>query len=376
MSKIGLYVHVPFCRSRCVYCDFDSSVVGENTEIVKYVNAVAAEARAASTSSPDSNVKTIYLGGGTPTAVGAASLVGLVDSVSSSFDTTAVVEFTCEANPESTTGETLNALREVGVDRLSLGIQSFDDTLLAWMGRLHTSAEAVTAFDAARVKGFDNVSVDLMYGVPGQTLDGWSNDVSRVIDLEPEHVSTYCLQLGPEAPIVKGGRRINLPDDMTVAEMYYAAKDALEAAGYRHYEISNFAKPGLECRHNVNYWRDGEYLGLGTSAASHVGGARYTNPRGLEVYMNAVAVGRWPLTAPEPSDPAREARTAFVLGLRMLEGVEVGDFEAHYDFDVADTLGEDIEILVDAGLLEYNCGVVRLTRGGLFLSDEVFSRLI
>lgn len=376
MPDSGLYVHVPFCRRRCVYCDFDSSVLGDGTEVGKYADAAAAEARAASAASPDLNVRTTYFGGGTPTAIGAASLAGLVGSVSSSFDTGAVVEFTCEANPESVDAEMLEALLKAGVNRISLGIQSFDDALLGWMGRLHTAAEAVAAFEAARITGFENVSVDLMYGLPGQTLDGWLNDVSRAIGLEPEHVSTYCLQLGPDAPIVKERGRISLPDDELAAEMYYAAKDAFEAAGYNHYEISNFAKPGCECRHNVNYWRDGEYLGLGPSAASHVVGARYTNPRGLDTYMKAVAGGRWPLTAPEPSDPAREARTAFVLGLRLLEGVEVGGFERRYDFDVADTLGEDIESLVNTGLLEYNGGVVRLTRGGLFLSDEVFSRLI
>jgi oxygen-independent coproporphyrinogen-3 oxidase len=376
MSKTGLYVHVPFCRRRCVYCDFDSSVLGDGTEVGKYVDVLAAEAQAAFASSADSNIKTVYLGGGTPTAIGAVPLTGLVDSVSSSFDTTTVVEFTCEANPESVDAETLDALLKAGTNRLSLGVQSFDDKLLAWMGRLHKSAEAVAAFEAARVMGFENVSVDLMYGVPAQTLDGWSKDVSSVIELEPEHISTYCLQLGSDALIVKKLGSVELPGDELTAEMYYAAKDAFETAGYRHYEISNFAKPDFECRHNVNYWRDGEYLGLGPSAASHFGGARYTNPRGLDAYTKAVAVGRWPLAAPEPSDPAREARTAFVLGLRMLEGVEFGGFEARYDFDVADNLGKDVEILVDTGLLEYNGGAVRLTRRGLFLSDEVFSRLI
>jgi oxygen-independent coproporphyrinogen-3 oxidase len=376
MPDSGLYIHVPFCRRRCVYCDFDSSVLGDGTEVGKYVDAAAAEARAASAASPGLTVRTVYFGGGTPTAIGAASLAGLVGSVSSSFDAGAVDEFTCEANPESVDAETLDALRKAGVNRLSLGIQSFDDAFLGWMGRLHTAAGAVAAFEAARVTGFGNVSVDLMYGLPGQTLDGWSNDVSRVIGLGPEHVSTYCLQLGPDALRAKKQGSVKLPGDELTAEMYYKAKDALEAAGYRHYEISNFAKPGFDCRHNVNYWRDGEYLGLGPSAASHVVGARYTNPRGLDAYRKAVAVGRWPLAAPEPSNAEREARTAFVLGLRMLEGVEVGEFETRYDFNVAGTLGEDVENLVNVGLLEYNGGVLRLTRGGLFLSDEVFSRLI
>jgi len=202
------------------------------------------------------------------------------------------------------------------------------------------------------------------------------SDVSRLTGLEPEHISTYCLQLGPDAPIVKERGTVNLPGDEAVAGMYYAAKDAFEVAGYRHYEISNFAKPGCERRHNVNYWRDGEYIGLGPSAASHIRGARYTNPRGLDAYVKAVAGGRWPLAAPEPSNPAREARTAFVLGLRMLEGVAVGEFDARYDFNVEGTLGKYIEDLVNIGLLEYDGGVVRLTREGLFLSDEAFSRLI
>ncbi|UCE27361.1 MAG: radical SAM family heme chaperone HemW [Candidatus Coatesbacteria bacterium] len=376
MPESGLYIHIPFCLRRCAYCDFDSSVLGDGPEVEKYADAVAIESRASSSFLPGLTVQTAYLGGGTPTAIGAGPLAGLVDSVFSSFDTSAVVEFTCEANPENVDAEILEAVRAFGVNRLSLGIQSFNDALLGWMGRLHTAAEAVAAYEAARINDFENVSLDLMYGVPGQTRDGWLDDVSRLIDLEPEHISTYCLQLGSGAPLVKERRGINLPDDEIAVEMYYAAKEVFEAAGYRHYEISNFAKPGFECRHNVNYWRNGEYLGLGPSAASHVGGARYTNPHGLDAYTTAVAVGRWPLAAPEPSDPAREARTALVLGLRMLEGVDAADFKARYDFGVADTTGEDIGILVDAGLLEHNGGVVRLTRRGLFLSDEVFSRLI
>jgi len=173
MPDSGLYVHVPFCRRRCVYCDFDSSVLGDGSEVGKYVGAVAAEARAASAASPGLTVRTAYLGGGTPTAIGAASLADLVGSVSSSYDVSGVVEFTCEANPESATAEALDALLESGVNRLSLGVQSFDDALLRWMGRVHTAAEAVSAFNAARGAGFEDVSIDLMYGLPGQTLDGW-----------------------------------------------------------------------------------------------------------------------------------------------------------------------------------------------------------
>jgi oxygen-independent coproporphyrinogen-3 oxidase len=376
MTDIGLYVHVPFCKKRCVYCDFDSSVPGDGSEIERYLAAVKTEADAAAVVSADERIRTVYVGGGTPTVIGAPALIALIDSFCSSFKLGTVSEFTCEANPESATAEVLKALLRAGVNRLSLGVQSFDDALLRWMGRLHTSAKAEAAFARIRDAGFENVSVDLIYGLPGQTFDGWSADVSKTIELGPEHVSAYCLQLGPEAPITKKHGAVELPDDGLVADMYYAAKDMFETAGYRHYEISNFAKPGYECVHNVNYWNDGTYIGLGPSAASHVGGARYANPRGLDAYVKAVGVGGWPLATPEPSDVERESRTAFVLGLRMLDGVKIGDFESRHGKDINKELRDVIYTLTDAGLLKPDGETVRLTRHGLFLSDEVFSRLI
>jgi oxygen-independent coproporphyrinogen-3 oxidase len=374
--NVGLYLHVPFCKTRCIYCDFDSSVLGDGSEVGRYLDAVNAEAEAAALSLADSDVRTVYVGGGTPTALGASDLTVLVNSIRSSFDFGTVAEFSCEANPESTTAETLDALLNAGVDRLSLGVQSFDDPLLRWMGRVHTASEAITAFDTARRAGFDNVSIDLIYGLPEQTLSGWLADISKAVELEPEHVSTYCLLLEPDAPIIKMQGAVELPDDGLTADMYYGAIDLLGGAGYRHYEISNFAKPGFECRHNVNYWRDGDYIGLGPSAASHVRGERFSNPCGLDAYTEAVATGRWPLAPPEPSNAEREARTALVLGLRMVDGVEIADFESRYGFDLSAVLESDIRQLIDTGLLESDDDIVRLTRRGLFLSDEVFSRLI
>lgn len=376
--RLGLYVHVPFCKSRCVYCDFDSSVVGDDSRVERYLNALSSEAEAAAVflGGDGVDVRTVYVGGGTPTVLGASAMTALVDSVRSSFNFRGVAEFSCEANPESATTETLGALLKVGVNRLSLGVQSFDDTLLRWMGRAHTASEAVTAFDVTRRAGFGNVSIDLMYGLPKQTLDGWLTDVSKAVELESEHVSTYCLNLEPDAPIIKKQGAVELPDDGFTADMYYGAVDLLGEAGYRQYEISNFAKPGFECGHNLNYWRDGEYVGLGPSAASHVNSERFNNPRGLDAYVESVAAGRWPLVPPEQSNTEREARTALVLGLRMMDGVEIAEFESRYGFDLPAVLKRDITQLTDAGLLESADGAVRLTRKGLFLSDEVFSRLI
>jgi oxygen-independent coproporphyrinogen-3 oxidase len=372
----GLYIHVPFCKSRCIYCDFDSSVLGGGSEVGRYLNAVSAEAEAAAASLAGANVRTVYVGGGTPTVLGASAVTVLIDSVRSSFDFRGGAEFSCEANPESATAETLDALLNAGANRISLGVQSFDDRLLRWMGRAHTASEAATAFETARWAGFDNVSIDLMYGLPKQTLGGWLNDVSKAVELEPEHFSTYCLHLEPDAPIIKKQGAVELPDDGLTADMYYGVIDMLEGAGYRQYEISNFSKPGRECNHNVNYWRDGDYVGLGPSAASHVKGERISNPRGLDAYVESVAAGRWPLVPPEPSNAEREARTSLVLGLRMMDGVGIAEFESLYGFDLPAVLESYIMQLTGAGLLESENDVVRLTRKGLFLSDEVFSRLI
>jgi oxygen-independent coproporphyrinogen-3 oxidase len=376
MQNVGLYIHVPFCKSRCVYCDFDSSVLADGSRVGRYLDALNVESEAAVVFLGGAGVRTVYLGGGTPTVLGASGITALIDSVRSSFDFRRVAEFSCEANPESAIPETLDALLKVGVNRLSLGVQSFDDRLLRWMGRAHTASEAVTAFGMTRRAGFDNVSMDLIYGLPKQTLDDWLAGVSRAVELESEHVSTYCLHLEPDAPITEKWGVVELPDDGLTADMYYGAIDLLEYAGYRQYEISNFAKPGLECRHNVNYWRDGGYVGLGPSAASHVYGERFNNPRGLDAYVESVAADRWPIVPPEPSNAEREARTALVLGLRMMDGVEIAGFESRYGSDLSTRLKNDIMQLTDAGLLESNDDVVRLVRKGFFLSDEVFSRLI
>jgi len=370
---VGLYVHVPFCASRCGYCDFTSQVY-DAAAASRYLKALGEEAAAARATVGPQEADTLYFGGGTPTTLGAKDLTRLLGTVHRTFRPTADAEVTCEANPESATAAVLAALRRGGVNRLSLGVQSLDDRLLRAIGRRHDAAGAEAAARRARAAGFANVSLDLIYGLPAQTVEQWRGDLGRALALEPDHVSLYALTLEPHVPLARAGTP--LPGDDALADMYYAAADELTTAGFVHYEISNFARPGRECRHNLKYWRDDDYLAFGPAAAAHWRGSRHKNPPALDAYCVAAGRGAWPLTEVEPSDPAREMRTAMVLGLRLLAGVDAPAFRARFGVDPREHYAAELRDLAAAGLVEVAGDTVRLSRRGLFLSDEVFARLI
>jgi oxygen-independent coproporphyrinogen-3 oxidase len=372
---LGIYIHVPFCSSRCSYCDFATEVYDE-AAAGRYLAALGREFAASAPLLGKKRLDTLYLGGGTPPALGATSLARLLAAATSRFDVAAEAEVTCEANPESLSAAVLDALVAGGVNRLSLGIQTFDADLLQVLGRRHDAEQAEDAYWRARGAGFENVSVDLMYGLPGQSARLWEEDLSRLLALKPEHVSLYALTLEPGVPLAQESAAHVFPSGDEQAAMYYHAVEALAAAGFGHYEISNFARPGRECRHNLKYWRDEEYVGFGPSAASFRAGGRYRNPAGLEDYCAAAATGRWPLADAEPSDPYREMRTAAVLGLRLTAGIDALAFAARTGIDPRRYYEKELAELVAAELVAVEGAVVRLTRRGLFLSDEVFARLI
>ena len=372
---LGIYVHVPFCASRCNYCDFATGVYDE-AAAQRYLTALGREFAASSPLLGKSRVDTVYLGGGTPPALGATSLARLLATVASRFDVSAEAEVTCEANPESLSPAVLDALTANGVNRLSLGVQTFAADILVILGRRHDAEGAEDAYWRARRVGFENVSVDLMYGLPGQSARGWEEDLARALALKPEHVSIYALTLEEGVPLARDRATYAFPSGDEQAAMYYAAIDALAAAGFRHYEISNFARPGRECRHNVKYWRDEEYAGFGPSAASFRAGGRYRNPADLEEYCAAAAAGRWPLADAEPSDPYRDMRTAAVLGLRLTEGIDAAAFEKRTGVNPRVYYEKELAEFAAAELVTVEGENIRLTRDGLFLSDEVFASLI
>jgi oxygen-independent coproporphyrinogen-3 oxidase len=347
----------------------------DETRAARYAVALKKELEAAADQA-GGRVDTVYLGGGTPPIIGARRLMGIIEHLATSFELAPDAEFTCEANPESLTAEMLDTLLAAGVTRLSLGAQSFDDKTLAVLGRRHDARGAEDAYWRARAAGFDNVSLDLMYGLPGRPLAGWKQDLERALALGPEHLSAYGLTLPPTSELSRTRYLYYFPDDDEQADMYYAAVDTFGAAGYALYETSNFARPGRECRHNIKYWRDGEYLGFGPAAASHFGRGRYRNPPDLDEYCVRAAVGRWPLVDAEPSDPYREMRTAAVLGLRLAAGIDAAAFERATGVNPKLYYKDIFAKYVAAGLIAVAGDNVRLTRRGLYLADEVFAALI
>lgn len=372
---LGIYVHIPFCPARCRYCDFVSGVY-DDRDARRFLAALFQELDAAAAGVPRAPADAVYFGGGTPLVLGADMLGAVLAALRERFAVTEDAEITLEANPETMTADAAAALVDAGFNRLSLGAQSFRDASLVLLGRRHTAADTETALACARAAGFENISLDLMYGLPETDLAAWREDVKRAAGLNPQHLSAYALTLEPNVPLARARNLYAWPSDDEQAAMYYAAADLLAAAGYGHYEISNFARPGRECRHNLKYWRDEDWLAFGPGAASHWRGGRYRNPDTLDAYCDAAATGRWPLAPAETSDAYREMRTAVTLGLRLTAGIDAADMERRYGVNPLKYYEEELRGITAAGLLEIQGDIIRLSRRGLFLSDEVLSRLI
>ena len=318
MKTLGLYIHIPFCKSKCAYCDFYSLARGE-ARMDDYVSALAAALRAAAPGASEHLVDSVYFGGGTPTYLGADRLAALLDVVTEQYRIAPDAEITTEANPESARdASALRRLRGAGFNRISLGMQSADDAELRVVGRIHTAADVAAAVDAARAAGFDNLSLDLIYGLPAQTRERWLGNLDAALALRPEHLSCYGLKVEPGTPLWARRERAGLPDDDAQAEMYLAAVALLEARGYAQYEISNFARPGRESRHNLKYWTLGEYLGFGPGAHSDFGGRRFAVARDLDAFL----AGRTVCSEDAAITPRERAAERVMLGLRTAEGLD------------------------------------------------------
>ncbi|MFA6319114.1 MAG: radical SAM family heme chaperone HemW [Elusimicrobiota bacterium] len=355
MSTAGLYIHVPFCSGKCGYCDF-VSYPGRGGSVGRYLSALEAEARMR----PGLRPTTLYVGGGTPTELSAHELGRLLDLVRRRYPGASFEEATVEANPESLTHEKAAALRRGGVTRLSLGLQTTDDRLLGRIGRRHRFADFLRAFQLARSAGFA-LSVDLMFGLPGQSLAGFRRSLAAVLDLRPEHVSAYGLDVHEDTPF---GRLGVSHDEDLGREMFELGIELLTGAGYHHYEISNFALPGRECRHNRIYWENGDYLGLGPAAASHLGGERSTNIPDLDDYCEAALHGKRPVGQRETLSGKEKLGETLMLGLRLINGTALGP-EARADF------GPELDSLRRRRLIVVEDGRMRLSREGLFLANVV-----
>lgn len=404
---IGIYVHIPFCRRKCGYCDFLSFPATAATQ-AEYVAALRREIELAARR-PDvagRRVATLYVGGGTPTVLPVADLAGIVSLCLRSFafgDGDSVApesvgpgitsrpeparEVTVEANPGTVTEADLAILRASGVNRLSLGVQALDDRLLTAIGRIHDVAAARAAVTAARAAGFTNLNLDLMFALPGQTIADWQRTLDQAIALAPEHISVYSLIIEEGTPFCERAQRGELerPDEDTEAEMYRLAIARLTAAGYRHYEISNFARPGFESRHNLIYWHNDEYLGLGLGAWSCLRGSarpgegyvRDAVTRDLAAYCSSLAAGAAPeRSVAEPPTRRIDLSETAMMGLRLTDGISEPAFRARFGCGIDDAFPGVVDRLVTEGLVERSDAHVRLTGRGLLLANQAFAAFV
>jgi oxygen-independent coproporphyrinogen III oxidase len=374
---LSLYIHVPFCVGKCHYCGFYSTIYAPE-QANEYVAALCFEAAKNQHVFNARIFDSVYIGGGTPTALSSDQLEKLIAALNRHFHISRDAEFTIEANPKTVSESQLALLREAGVNRLSLGVQSFNDDVLKTLGRLHSAREAVDAFMLARSAGFANIGIDLIYGVPGQTDIQWNETLDRAIFLKPEHVSAYSLSIDEGSRFrreTKAGR-FALPGDDQVATMYGRAVKDLGLAGYSRYEISNFSLPGFICRHNMNYWERGEYLGLGPGAWSFISGRRYRTIADMREYSLRTSAGL-PLICEEEVATLRQAANETVmLGLRTVQGVDRVRYEREFGADAAQLLEKNAAPLKQAGLIEKSIGRIRLSEKGFLLADEALARLV
>jgi len=369
--EAGLYLHVPFCRKKCPYCEFYS--VTSKPDEKTYLKAVLREAELwKSFLSEKLHFKTFYAGGGTPSLLSPSFYERLFEGLSRLFDFRPE-EVSLEANPEGLNQKRLSGFRRSGFNRLSLGLQSLSEKGLRALGRRHTLEEAFQAVSEAREAGFENLSVDLIFGWPGETLEDLERELEALFQIYPEHLSYYDLALEEGTPLFKAVSegRIRLPEEETLVKMYFTLHESLSAAGYRHYEISNYTRKGRFCRHNLFYWKARPYLGLGPSAASFLENKRYRNPPELGLYYQKVFKGELPALLEESLSPEEAFREAILLGLRLLEGVCAQELEDRFGYRLFETFAPEIEKLIRAGLLKKDRERLALTLKGLVLANQV-----
>lgn len=369
-EPVGVYVHIPFCRRRCYYCAFNSYALGDGALADDYLAALAAEmaAAAASGSIP---ARTLYIGGGTPTCLSAGQLETLLAACRARLAWPDGMEFTVEANPGTLDAAKLSILRAYGANRLSLGLQAAQDHLLRQIGRIHTYADFLIAYELAREAGFANINIDLIFGLPGQTPADWEATLASVVSLQPEHISAYGLILEEGTALYRWRERglLALPEEDAESDMFAAVLRELPQAGYEHYEISNYARPGCRSEHNQIYWRNEEYDGFGAGAFSYRGRCRRSNYDRPEDYIAAVAAGSSPVEGREELTYELEMAETIMLGLRCREGIALEPFAVRFGVDLTEVYSEQIAGLAAAGLVEKTEERLRLTERGVWLAN-------
>jgi len=378
MKKIGLYIHIPFCRSKCFYCDFNS-FPGKEHLIPSYFEALKEEIGQYGRSLENCHIGSVFIGGGTPSLVEARWIYELMNVCYHRFNMNEGAEVSIEANPGTLAYEKLMLYKAMGINRLSIGLQAWQDRLLKSLGRIHTIDEFVGNYKLARKAGFRNINVDLIFGLPGQTLNDWTRTVLNTIKLEPEHISCYSLKIEDGTEFAKRLETGELApaDDELDRRMYYFAVERLEECGYRHYEISNFAKPGYVCRHNIIYWKAEEYLGVGAGAHSYLNGRRFNNICRVEDYISAVLYGQFsPIENEQLIDKGEEMSEFMMLGFRLTDGVSEDEFNDRFGCDAFSIFGRQLEKLLKKQLIEVGGGRIKLSVLGLDMANQVFMEFV
>ena len=370
----ALYIHIPFCIKKCVYCDFNS-VVSNTKTIDQYLDAINKELNSLNGRYV---FNTIYIGGGTPSVLTEAQLGKLLNNVVSCVQASEIKEFTIEANPGTLTSNKVRLLKEYLVTRVSLGIQSFNDKQLNFLGRIHSGNDAINAFNLLRNVGFDNINIDLIFGCPEQSFGDWESDLRTVIELNPKHLSIYALTYEEGTPLRRNWVNGNVKklDECVELEMYKTAIGYLTDSGYNHYEISNFAKDGYECIHNYIYWRNEGYTGVGAGAFSFVDGLRTSNIRDVYQYIEGINEGRNIKTFSECLQHEHFASETVIMNLRLRQGISDKDFHDRFGYKIYDRFGRLINRLVEDGLISYDNETLKLTDKGLFVADTVMAEFL
>jgi oxygen-independent coproporphyrinogen-3 oxidase len=369
-ERAGLYIHIPFCLSKCGYCSFYS--IKSVDLIPEYIAALKKEIKYYR--NLFSSFDTIYIGGGTPSILSAVQIDDIISTVNKYFDIDRKAEITMEVNPGDVSLDYFQALRKSGINRLNIGIQSFDDKFLRLLRRRHSSLEAIAAIEAARAAGFDNMGIDLIYGIHGQSIKSWINNLQKAVFFKPEHISCYQLSLGDKTPLYKkyDSEGWHLPDEKTELKLFLATAEELENAGYMQYEVSNFARSDkFKSRHNQKYWQQTPYLGLGPAANSFLDNKRWWNKAAVKTYLNEIAQDKMPVEETETLSSEQMQLEALFLDLRTKEGIDLKRYKTKYGVDLLAEKRKIIDELIKNKLVELKKSFLRPTRAGMAIADSL-----
>ena len=387
-KNVGLYVHIPFCKKKCEYCDFKSYADKEELieEYVKWLKYELEEVGKGNRLDYENHldnlaiVKTIYIGGGTPSLIDSKYISEILEVIKKNYTFAENTEITIEVNPGTVNKEKLEQYKKSGINRLSIGLQSTHDRLLKKIGRIHNYDDFLNTFKIARNVGFENINIDLMLGLPEQSIEDLEQSVEEVIKLNPEHISVYSLIVEEETPFYKKleANELNLPEDELERKMYWAVKEKLEKSGYIHYEISNFAKKCFESKHNLSCWNQEEYIGFGTSAHSYTNNVRYSNIDNIEEYINNFKTDNETenFVFHEKQNKESKMKEFMMLGLRKIEGISIKDFKSRFALNPIFAYRKELEKLVDEELIEIDGDNIRLTNKGLDLANLVWEEFV